>query len=331
MATQLRFLKITAWFLFYLCFILSSLWGTLALYYNKFAIHEIGLVLSAIFGMFSISLLCINRHKKKRWSIVWLILFASILVYWQTIQPTHDHIWRADMQKMPYAIINGDDIEIHNYRDFEYRSLTDFTPHYESRKIQLSHIVSIDFYLSYWMTGPVAHTFVSFNFENAEPVTISIEARYEDGEDFDPLASLFKEFELIYIVGSERDIVRVRTNYREEDVYRYSLNVSKEHVQQLFLVYMQRINELANKPEFYHLLSNNCTINIARYANRVGRKGGFDIRLLLNGYSDRYLYDNGYIDTNESFDVIRQQANITQKARSIKDPSDFYEAIRSPK
>ena len=63
---------------------------------------------------------------------------------------------------------------------------------------------------------PVSHTFLSFIFDNAPPVSISIETRPEVGEGFDPLASLFKQFELIYVVGDERDIVRVRTNYRDE-------------------------------------------------------------------------------------------------------------------
>ena len=141
--------------------------------------------------------------------------------------------------------------------------------------------------------SPVAHTFVSFGFDNAPPVSISIETRPEIGEGFDPLPSLFKQFELIYVVGDERDLVRVRTDYRNEDVFLYRLRTSPEVARRLFLVYLDRINELADRPEFYHLFSNSCTINIVRYANLAGRVGRLDIRHILNGWSDRYLYDAG--------------------------------------
>jgi hypothetical protein len=136
----------------------------------------------------------------------------------------------------------------------------------------------MDFFLSFWAPGPVGHTFVSFNFDNAPPLCISIETRPEVGQGFDPIASLFKQFELIYVVGDERDIVRVRTNYRHEAVYLYRLNTSPEHARRLLLVYLARINELADRQEYYHLLTNSCTINIVRYANAAGRVGRLDVR-----------------------------------------------------
>jgi hypothetical protein len=142
--------------------------------------------------------------------------------------------------------------------------------HYENREVELSRLVALDFYISYFMEGPVGHTFVSFIFDNAAPVSISIETRPEVGEGFAPVASMFKQFELIYIVGEERDLVGVRANHRNEPIYLYRLNTSAEDARRLFLVYLQRINELAEGPEFYHLLTNSCTINIVRYAMPPG-------------------------------------------------------------
>src|SRR5947209_19027857 len=113
---------------------------------------------------------------------------------------------------------------------------------------------------------------------------------------------MFKQFELIYVVGDERDLVRVRTNYRKETVYLYRLNASADDARRLLLVYLARINELAEHPEWYHLLSNSCTINIVRYANAAGRVGRFDIRHLLNGLIDSYLYHSGLVDTALPFD-----------------------------
>ena len=229
---------------------------------------------------------------------------------------------------MPRTFIDGDRVRITGVRNFEYRSRDDFTIRYEEREVSLSHLRSLDFYLSYWSKGPVGHTFLSFNFDNAPPLSISIETRPEIGEGFQPVASLFKQFELIYVVGDERDLVRVRTNYRNEDVFLYRLRTSPEVARRLFLVYLERINELADQPEFYHLFSNSCTINIVRYANLAGRVGRLDIRHILNGWSDRYLYDAGVLDTSLPFEELRRRSHINEAAQAAGNAKDFSERIR---
>jgi Domain of unknown function (DUF4105) len=181
--------------------------------------------------------------------------------------------------------------------------------------------------VSYWKKGPVAHTF--FNFDNALPLCISIETRPEVGEGFSPIASLFKQFELIDVVGDERDIVRVRTNYRKEDVYLYRILTSPENARRLLPVYIDRINQLADHPEFYHLLSNNCTINIVRYANKAGRIGRFDSRHLLNGFIDSYIYSAGLVDNTLSFDELRRRSRINEAAEADDDAPDFSQRIRA--
>ena len=148
-------------------------------------------------------------------------------------------------------------------------------------------------------------------------------------QGFDPLSSLFKQFGLIYVVGEERDVVRVRTNYRHEDVYLYRINTSPENARRLFLVYLERVNELAARPEFYHLFSNSCTINIVRYARRVGKLKEFDIRFWLNGYSDRGLYRAGLLDSTLPFAQLRQRARINELAHTVDDAPDFPQQIRA--
>jgi HD-GYP domain-containing protein (c-di-GMP phosphodiesterase class II) len=138
---------------------------------------------------------------------------------------------------MPRAAIDGDRVRITGLRNFEYRSRNDFTERHEEREVWLSHLTALDFYVSYWAEGLVGHTFVSFIFDNAPPLSISIETRPEVGEGFAPIASLFKQFELIYVVGDERDLVGVRTNHRNEAVYLYRLNTSADDARRLLLVY----------------------------------------------------------------------------------------------
>src|SRR5262249_34714978 len=150
--------------------------------------------------------------------------------------------WRAEVAVLSRAAVDGDHVRITNVRDFDFRSVDDFTVRHVEREVSLAHLTSLDLFISYWWPGPVGHTFVSFNFDNAPPVCISIETRPEEGEGFSPIASIFKQYELIYVVGEERDLVRVRTNFRGEDVYLYRIQAPSDGVRRLFLIYVDRIN-----------------------------------------------------------------------------------------
>ncbi len=282
--------------------------------------------LAIAFAAFAVWALWLSRQRRMRVAVA--VLFLAVVAWWLAIPPSHDRNWRADVQVMPRASIDGDRVRITGVRDFTYRTRNDFTKHYEEREVLLSHLVGLDFYVSYFMEGPVGHTFVSFIFDNAEPLSISIETRPEVGEGFAPIASMFKQFELIYVVGSERDLVGMRANHRQEPIYLYRLNTSAEDARRLFLVYLERINELADWPEFYHLLTNSCTINIIRYANAAGRVGRIDIRHLLNGLIDSYLYRSGRIDTTLPFEELRRRSQINEVVRTAEGAADFSQRIR---
>jgi hypothetical protein len=312
------------WFLFRVSLIA---WATLAIYYSNLPSAGLRVALAVSFAILAIWLLWLSRDRRA--SLVFIGLFLGVVAWWLSISPSHDRPWRPEVAVMPRATIDGDRVRITGVRNFEYRSLNDFTTHYEDREVQLSHLRGLDFFVSYWSEGLVGHTFLSFIFDNAPPLDISIETRPEVGEGFNPVASLFKQFELIYVVGDERDLVRVRTNYRKETVYLYRLNSSPDNVRRLFMVYLKRINELADRPEFYHLLSNSCTINIIRYANAAGRAGSFDIRHLFNGLIDNYLYYSGRVDTTLPFDELRRRSLINEAAQAADDAPDFSERIRA--
>ena len=200
--------------------------------------------------------------------------FLVVLTWWWMIPPSDDRDWREEVAVKPRVEIDGDRVLIRNVRNFDFRSRDDFTARYEDREVFLSHLTGVDFFLSFWMEGPVGHTWVSFIFDNAPPVSISIE---------DPAGrrqkasirwqSMFKQFELIYVIGDEHDVVGLRTNHRNEETFLYHVQASPEAARRLFLVYLERVNELADQPEWYNLLSNNCTLNIVRYMNRAGQGG----------------------------------------------------------
>jgi len=307
--------------------VLLIAWATLAIYYSNLPFAGLRVALAVSFAILAIWLLWLSRDRRAY--VIFMVLFLGVVAWWLSISPSHDRPWRPEVAVMPRAAIDRDRVHITGVRNFEYRSLNDFTVRYEEREVQLSHLTGLDFFVSYWSEGLVGHTFLSFIFDNAPPLSISIETRPEVGEGFNPVASLFKQFELIYVVGDERDLVRVRTNYRKETVYLYRLNSPPDSVRRLLMVYLKRINELADRPEFYHLLSNSCTINIIRYANAAGRAGKFDIRHLLNGLIDSYLYRSGRVDTTLPFDELRRRSQINEAAQAADDAPDFSERIRA--
>lgn len=302
-------------------------WGTLAIYFSNLPWPNLRLAAAAAFAAFAVWALWISSSRLMPRAFAGV--FLAVVTWWILIPPSHDRNWRPEVAVMPRATIDGDRVRFTGVRNFDYRGRHDFTVRYVEREVDLSHLIGVDFYVSYWSEGPVGHTFVSFIFDNAPPLAMSIETRPEVGESFAPVSSLFKQFELIYVVGEERDMVGVRTNHRRETTYLYRLNTSPADARRLFGIYVQRINELADKPEYYHLLSNSCTINIIRYANAAGRTGRFDIRHLLNGFIDSYLYNSGRIDTTLPFDELRRRSLINPAAEQAGDGPDFSERIRA--
>ena len=279
-----------------ICQTLLVIWASLAVYWSNLPWPYARLILAVVFMVGGV--VCLGIVRTKRSFQIFALTSFGVLIWWGTIQPTHQREWKPEVSVLPRAVIDGDRVKLSGVRHFEYRSATDFMPRYEEREVDPSHLQAVDLFVSYWKMGPVAHTFVSFDFDNAPPVCISIEARLEKGEIYSPLASCFKQAELIYVVGDEQDIVRLRTQYRNETVF------------------------------LYHLLSNNCTVNIDRHAQRNAKRSPFNLRLLLNGYVDGFAYAQGILDTSVPFPELRQRSEITALARAAASDVDFSRRIR---
>lgn len=310
---------------------LLIIWAALAIYYSNLPWAWARIALAVAFAGFAVWALWVTRRPRMGWAFA--AAFAGVVIWFASIRPSHDRPWRPDVAVMPRAYIDGDHVRIEGVRDFDFRTRYDFTPRYETREFLISHVNGLDLFISYWWPGPIAHTFVSFRFDDGTPpLCISIETRPEKGQSFAPIASMFKQFELIYVVGEERDLVGSRAAHRNEQVYLYPVRATPAGVRRLLRIYLDRINQLADHPEFYHLLSNNCTVNIFRYARAAGSNGGFSPRELLNGWVDGYLYEAGLLDRSRPFSELRRQSRITDVAKAAAnagaDPADFSHRIR---
>jgi hypothetical protein len=255
--------------------------------------------------------------------------FALVCAWWLTLQPSNDRNWQADVAKTPWAEINGDTVTLHNFRNFEYRSATDMTPHWETRTVRLSQLKEADLSINFWGSELMAHPIASFQFTDAPPVCISIETRREVGESFSALGGLYRWFELVYIAGDEKDILRVRTNFRKgEDIYLYRLTLPPEEARRRFLEYLTAINQLNERPRWYNAIFANCTTAI-RFQRERSDRAMWDWRMLLNGRGDQMLFERGtFVTDGLEFAELRKRAHINEAARAANDSPDFSQDIR---
>jgi hypothetical protein len=195
--------------------------------------------------------------------------FAILLVWWHLLPPSNDHIWADDVAQMTSGIVDGQHVTLHNVRNFDWRSDSDYTQRWETRQYDLDKLRSVDMIMSYWSGPAIAHMLVSFGFDNADYVVFSVEIRREKGEDFSEIGGFFKEFELSIIAADERDVIRVRTNVRGEDDYLYRIQMPVSAMRSLFLAYIDQANGLVHAPRFYNTVTANCATLVYHMMKRI--------------------------------------------------------------
>jgi Domain of unknown function (DUF4105) len=329
---MLKFIKVS---LLVLALIGVTVWAVLAIYYGDSRGSAIQTFIAALFGLFGLLVLVSLGvvHSRKRLLTAYLLLFFLVLGWWWfTITPANDRQWQPDLALLPYTTIGGDKVTVHNIRNFEYRSEFDYKPAYYTKTYNLQELEGMDLFAVYWMGPAIAHTVMSFNFGNKDYLAVSIEARKELNEGYSTVKGFFRQYELTYIVADERDVIRLRTNYRKdppEDVYLYRIQSRKENVRRLFLEYLKKINELYEKPAFYNTLLDNCTTSI--WFNTRVNPGHlpFSWKILLSGYVPEYLYESKSLATQLPFEELQQQAYINPTAQAADQASDFSQRIRS--
>ena len=258
--------------------------------------------------------------------------FVAFLIRWHGVQPSNDRDWQPDVAVLPFATFDGDLVTIHNIRNFDYRTETDYTPRYYDKTYDLRQLDSVDLIAVYWMGDAIAHIMASFGFADQDFVTVSIETRKERGETYDTLKGFFRQYELIYVVGDERDLIRLRTNYRKdppEDAYLFRTNAPPENVRRLFLSYFQKINELKERPSFYNTLTTNCTTNVLMHTKVNPGKQHYSWKILLSGYTPLYTYELGRLDTRLPFEELKRRSHINAAAQAADQAADFSQRIRA--
>lgn len=257
------------------------------------------------------------------------VWFAVVVVWWLSLKPTNEANWQPDVAKLPKAEIEGDVVTISNVRNCDYRTTTDYTPRWETRSVRLSQITGIDLAINYWGSPWMAHPIASFQFADAPPLCFSIETRKKEGQSYSAIGGLYRQFELIYVVADERDVLRVRTNYRQgEEIYLYRTTISAKAARERFLEYVRTINRMASEPRWYNAITTNCTTAI-RAQHPPHERLPWDWRMLVNGKGDEMLYERSAIVTaGLPFTELKRRALINPAAKAADDDPDFSKRIR---
>jgi len=308
-------------------------WGALALFYSGPQVDGVRYALTAAFAGASLAtLLALSMGRWRWWSLAaYVVLFAALVLWWRGIEPSNARDWQADVAVLPYATIDGDMVTMHNIRNFDYRSETDYTPAYYDKRFALRDLEAADVVAVYWMGPAIAHIFLSFAFAGGDHLAISIETRKEKGESYSTLRGLFRQYELYYVVADERDVIRLRTNYRRdppEDVRVYRVRAPAENVQRVFLDYVKQINSLTTRPEFYNTLTTNCTTNAWLHTMVNAEHLPFSWKILASGYVPQYLYEAGRLDTGVPFSALERSARVNERAMAADTAVDFSQRIR---
>ncbi len=273
-----------------------------------------------------------RRHPIRRTLLLLAaVAFVGYLLLTLLLRPSNDRDWATDQQRLATAEFAADTVQVRNVRNAHYRSTSDFDVHWEDRRYDLRRLESVWYIVEPFASwrGP-AHTFLSFGFGSGEYIAISVEIRKQRDESFSPWRGLLRQYELTYIVGDERDLIGLRANHRNDDVYLYPMRATPDAARALFVAMLERANVLAVHPEFYNTLGNNCTSNIIDHVNLIAPEPiRFSHKTMLPAYSDDLAFDLGLIDTDLPREQFRAAFRINDLALAHADSADFSEAIRA--
>jgi hypothetical protein len=311
----------------------ATAWGSGVLFFAGPGGPRARAVLATILAAVGLAVVAALFSRHWRWRAVLVFAGALALVggWWSTIRPSNDRDWQPEVAVLPHATIRGDRVTVHDVRNFDYRTETDFTPRYDDRTFDLRQLDRVDLVAAYWMGPAIAHVVLTFGFGD-DHLAISIEARKERGEGYSSLGGFFRQYELIYVVADERDVIRVRTNYRKdppEDVYLFRLEAPMENGRRVFLDYMRAINELRERPRFYNTLTTNCTNVILMHSHVNPGHLPFSWKILLSGYAPEYVYEAGRLGRGLAFEELKRRSHVNAAARAADQAPDFSRRIRA--
>jgi len=270
--------------------------------------------------------------------VILILLLAVFALFWAIVRhlrlrPSNERSWVNDNERIATANFDDGHVTIHNVRDFEWRSNRDFDERWIDVKIKLNEVSKIWFVLEYFDPDrrQMAHTIMSFEMKDGTRISCSIEVRREKGERYHPIRGLFRQYELIYVWATERDVIGVRTRCRKRSVTHLfeAVVLGPGNERRMLESYLNRTNKLSQNPEWYNTITNTCTTNIVRHVNEVypGRVPRA-VAVLLPGLSPKLLQRNNLVKIKGTMEETLRNSIIDERAKSWDGVVDFGDWIR---
>ncbi len=305
-----------------------TVWAVAALYVD-FRIAALRIPVTVIYV---VAILAILILVKRPWAAVLCFVgFCIVLTWWLSLKPSNEGNWQADASQTAWVQIDGDRVVIHNLRNCDYTTKKDYTNCWSDRTVYLSQLRHADLFFTTWGPKYIGHPIVSFQFGDHDHIAFSIEARYKAGQDYSAILGFFRQYELIFIAADERDVIRLRTNYRaHEDVFLYRTTVQPDQAREIFLAYVAYLNKLKDHPEWYNAVTRNCTTTMDRQiAKDVSNPQPWNYQLLLNGTLDELLYNRGRLVTGGlPFPELKRREHINEAGKAADGSPDWSALIR---
>jgi hypothetical protein len=307
-----------------------SLWALAALFID-IRWSPLKLPLTILYAVILIVILA--RYKLHlRSALLCLCCFCLVLAWWLNLKPANSGPWQADVDRPAWFEMHGDQMIIHNLRNCDYRTETDYSNCWSDRAVNLSDLRGVDLFFTTWGVRWIGHPILSFQFRDDQHVAFSIEARYKPGQAYSAILGFFRQYELIFVVADERDVIRLRTNFRkDEEVFLYRARMGPEAARAIFMTYVQYLNQLKDHPEWYNALTRNCTTTLDKQiSSEVANPQPWNYQFLVNGTLDELLYDRGRLVTEGlSFKDLKRSAHINAIAKAVGKYEDFSTIIRA--
>jgi Domain of unknown function (DUF4105) len=306
-----------------------SLWAMAALYIDvRWSALRVPLTILYVV----ILVVILVRYKLHiRAALLCLGCFCVVLAWWLSLTPTNIGNWQGDVDRPAWVEMDGDRMIIHNLRNCDYRTETDYSNCWSDRTVNLSDLRGADLFFTTWGVRWIGHPIVSFQFGDNQHVAFSIEARYKGDQAYSAILGFFRQYELIFVVADERDVIRLRTNFRkDEEVFLYRTSLGPEPARAIFLTYVRYLNQLKDHPEWYNALTRNCTTTLDKpISKEVANPQPWNYQFLVNGTLDELLYDRGRLVTDGlSFKDLKSRAHINADAKAADNSPEFSALIR---
>lgn len=325
---MVTFFKYSSHVFFGLLVSLGLGWSLSAAYVQ---LEAYGFLLSIALLLVAAVLVAIARFKSRLFGWIGFAIAAGLvfLAYETLVVPAQDRNWALDVSRGVTARVEGELVTLSNIRDFDWSSETEATANWGTETYDLDQLSSVEMVTSVWDSPDIAHLLVSFGFESAEHIVFSVEIRREVHEKFNELGGFFRQFELVLIGARESDIIKLRTNYRKEDVSLFPVELTAEQRRTMFLSFVSLAQRLEKQPEFYNTVTANCTTVVYQLAKSLSSDLPLDWRLVLSGNLPEYLADMGVLGGEGSMVKRREEARISRVAQTAGSDTDFSKLIRS--